>query len=68
MSDAGIPEETLQYVDNTDRALVEPMLKMREYIDLLVPRGGSELIKFVAERGRHAGSDRGHRCLPHLRG
>ena len=50
VSDAGVPEETLQYVENTDRALVEPMLKMREYIDLLVPRGGSELIKFVAER------------------
>ena len=50
VSDAGVPEETLQYVDNPDRALVEPMLKMREYIDLLVPRGGSELIKFVAER------------------
>ena len=46
---AGVPGEALQFVDNTDRALVEPMLKMSEYINLLVPRGGQELIRFVAE-------------------
>ena len=50
ISDAGIPEDSIQFIDNTDRALVEPMLKMREYIDLLVPRGGPDLIRFVAEK------------------
>jgi glutamate-5-semialdehyde dehydrogenase len=50
IADAGIPEDSIQFIDNTDRALVEPMLKMREYIDLLVPRGGPDLIRFVAEK------------------
>ena len=50
LAEAGAPEDTLQFVENTDRALVEPMLNMREYIDLLVPRGGPGLIQFVAEK------------------
>ena len=49
IGEAGILQETIQFVDNTDRALVEPMLKMRDYIDLLVPRGGSDFIRFVSE-------------------
>ena len=49
ISQAGVPEEAVQFVENTDRALVAQMLKMREYIDLLIPRGGSELIRRVAE-------------------
>jgi glutamate-5-semialdehyde dehydrogenase len=46
---AGIPEGAVQFVDNTDHTLVEQLLKMNKYIDLVVPRGGSGLIKFVAE-------------------
>ena len=47
---AGIPADTVQYVDNPDRSLVDAMLKMKEYIDLLVPRGGAGLIKLVQDR------------------
>jgi glutamate-5-semialdehyde dehydrogenase len=46
---AGVPEGAVQFIENTDRALVNQMLKMRGFIDLIVPRGGAELIKFVAE-------------------
>jgi glutamate-5-semialdehyde dehydrogenase len=46
---AGMPAGCVQFVENTDRALVEPMLRMNEYIDLLVPRGSAQLIKFVSE-------------------
>ncbi len=46
---AGVPEGAVQFVDDPDRALVGEMLRMREYIDLLVPRGGAELIRYVAE-------------------
>ena len=46
---AGVPEDAVQFIESTDRALVERMLKMREYIDLIIPRGGSELILRVAE-------------------
>ena len=50
IADAGVPEGAVQFVDSTDRELVEPMLRMREYIDLLVPRGSADLIRFVAEK------------------
>ena len=46
----GIPADAVQYVDNPDRSLVDAMLNMKEYIDLLVPRGGAGLIKLVQER------------------
>ncbi len=45
---AGVPEDTVQFVNNTDRALVGHILKMNA-IDMIVPRGGAPLIKFVAE-------------------
>jgi glutamate-5-semialdehyde dehydrogenase len=46
---AGVPDGAVQFVENTDRALVSQMLKMRDFIDLVVPRGGAELIKLVRE-------------------
>jgi glutamate-5-semialdehyde dehydrogenase len=46
---AGVPDGTVQLIENTDRALVSQMLKMGDYIDLVVPRGGAGLIKFVKE-------------------
>ncbi|MCR4394117.1 MAG: glutamate-5-semialdehyde dehydrogenase [Dehalococcoidales bacterium] len=49
---AGIPEGAVQFVDNTDRSLVEHLLKMNQYIDLIIPRGGAGLIKFIAENAR----------------
>ena len=49
VSEAGIPSEAVEFVDNPDRALLDVMLGMKEYIDLLVPRGGEGLIRFVAE-------------------
>jgi glutamate-5-semialdehyde dehydrogenase len=48
ITDAGLPEDAVQFVDNTDRSLVNHMLKMNT-IDMIVPRGGASLIKFVAE-------------------
>ena len=44
---AGVPDGVVQFIENTDRALVSQMLKMRDFIDLVVPRGGAELIEFV---------------------
>ena len=49
---AGVPKGAVQLIENTDRALVNHMLKMKDVIDLIVPRGGPELIKFVAENAR----------------
>ncbi len=49
LGEAGVPEGAVQFVENTDRALVQEMLQMRDTIDLLIPRGGAELVRFVAE-------------------
>ena len=46
---AGIPQGAVQFIESTDRTLVDRMLKMKETIDLLIPRGGAGLIKFIAE-------------------
>ncbi len=46
---AGVPEGAVQFIESTDRALVGQMLKMRDTIDLIVPRGGAELINYVAQ-------------------
>ena len=48
LSDAGAPAGAVQFVESTDRSLVLEMLHLREYIDLMVPRGGEQLIRFVA--------------------
>jgi len=49
---AGIPEGAVQFVENTDRALVNHLLKMNDVIDLVIPRGGAELQKSVRENAR----------------
>jgi glutamate-5-semialdehyde dehydrogenase len=51
-TEAGVPEGALQFIESTDRALVAQMLTLRDYIDIAVPRGGAELIGFVAENAR----------------
>ncbi len=49
LADAGAPESAVQFIDNPDRDLVDAMLKMDQYIDLVVPRGGESLVRFVGE-------------------
>ncbi|MFC1966693.1 glutamate-5-semialdehyde dehydrogenase, partial [Chloroflexota bacterium] len=46
---AGVPEGAVQFIENTDRALINHLLKMNEVIDLIIPRGGAGLIKFISE-------------------
>jgi glutamate-5-semialdehyde dehydrogenase len=45
---AGAPADAVQLIEDTDRGLVGELLKMKDVIDLVVPRGGAELIRFVA--------------------
>jgi glutamate-5-semialdehyde dehydrogenase len=47
---AGIPAEAIQYVDTADRAAVHAMLTLDRYLDLIIPRGGEEFVRLVAER------------------
>ncbi|MDP4796200.1 MAG: glutamate-5-semialdehyde dehydrogenase [Rhodospirillales bacterium] len=46
---AGLPEHAIQLVPTTDRAAVGEMLKMTDYIDVIVPRGGKSLIQRVTD-------------------
>ena len=46
---AGVPDGAVQFIESTDRTLVNQMLKMGGIIDLIIPRGGAELIKFISE-------------------
>lgn len=46
---AGIPEGAIQFVETTDRQAVLDMIKLPQYIDVIISRGGEELIKFIRE-------------------
>lgn len=47
--EAGIPEGTLNIIEDTSRETATELMKMNGYIDLLIPRGGKGLIKSVVE-------------------
>jgi glutamate-5-semialdehyde dehydrogenase len=49
---AGVPAGAVQVIATADRAATEEMLTLDEDIDLVIPRGGEGLIRFVAERSR----------------
>jgi len=46
---AGIPEGALNILEDTSRETATKLMKLREYVDLLIPRGGKGLIKSVVE-------------------
>lgn len=47
LKEAGITEDALQLIENTSRELATEMMKLNDYIDVLIPRGGAGLIKTV---------------------
>jgi len=49
---AGLPESAVQVVGTADRAAVGHLVTMREYIDIIVPRGGKELIERLARESK----------------
>jgi glutamate-5-semialdehyde dehydrogenase len=48
-SEAGIPDGSVSFIENPDRACVMEMLKLNQFIDLIIPRGGEGLIRMVSE-------------------
>ncbi len=50
--EVGIPEAAIQVVPSPDRETVRQMLQMEQFIDLIIPRGGEELIRMVVENSR----------------
>ena len=49
---AGLPETAVQVIETTDRAAVGELLRMNEYVDIVVPRGGKSLIERVMQESR----------------
>ena len=47
IKEAGLPEGTVQLVENTSREVANEMMKLNEYINVLIPRGGAGLIQAV---------------------
>jgi glutamate-5-semialdehyde dehydrogenase len=52
LDDAGLPRTAAQVVPTTDRAAIDALLLREDEIDLVIPRGGEGLIRYVAERSR----------------
>lgn len=48
LQDCGLPEDAVQVVGSTDRGLVGELLKLKEYIQVTIPRGGKSLIERVS--------------------
>ena len=44
---SGAPVEAVQLINNTDRSLVNELMRMNEYVDVIIPRGGAGLIRNV---------------------
>jgi glutamate-5-semialdehyde dehydrogenase len=55
---AGVPAGAVQFVESTERSMVDHMLTMRDTVDLIIPRGGAGLINYVRE----------HACMPVVAG
>lgn len=49
LKETDLPADALQIIEDTDRAIVAELIRLREYIDLVIPRGGAGLIKFVSQ-------------------
>lgn len=49
VKEAGMPEDVIQLVEDTSRKSANELMKMNEYVDVLIPRGGAGLIQAVVK-------------------
>jgi len=49
LSEAGLSADSILYIDDTDRALVLALLRLHDYVDMIIPRGGAGLHQFCRE-------------------
>jgi len=52
LAGTNVPVDAVQVVNSPERSVAEELMRMREYIDVLIPRGGADLIKTVVETSR----------------
>ena len=48
----GLPENSIQLVDTTDREAVKILLGMEKWVDVIIPRGGKGLVKLISEEAK----------------
>jgi len=51
-AETSVPEDAVAVIPTTDRAAIDTLLSLDQYIDLIIPRGGPELIRMVTEKSR----------------
>ncbi|HXV36883.1 MAG TPA: glutamate-5-semialdehyde dehydrogenase [Myxococcota bacterium] len=51
-AETGVPEDAVALIPTTDRAAIDALLELDRYIDLVIPRGGPELIRMVTQKSR----------------
>jgi glutamate-5-semialdehyde dehydrogenase len=49
---AGLPEAAVQVIETTDRAAVGELITMKDWVDVIVPRGGKSLIERISQEAR----------------
>ncbi len=49
LASAGVTPEAVQFITDTDRAVVDQMIRLNEYLDLFIPRGGERFISYVRD-------------------
>ena len=52
LAGAGLPGDAVQVIETTDRAAVGALLALPEYVDVIIPRGGKELIERISKEAR----------------
>ena len=52
LAGTNVPVDAIQVVNSPERKVAEELMRMRQYIDVLIPRGGADLIKTVVETSR----------------
>ena len=50
LAETAVPVDAVQVVKSTDRKVAEEFMRMRKYVDVLIPRGGADLIRTVVEK------------------
>lgn len=52
LSDSGIPADAISLIESTDRETTRAFMMMKDYVDVLIPRGSAGLIRSVVENSR----------------
>jgi len=52
LTQGGIPNDVIQFIDSPDRSQVLELLQLKDYVDMIIPRGGAGLHEFCRENSR----------------